>query len=453
MQLTSNQLAAIDTVDRHLGIVACAGSGKTEVIARRVAKLLRLPGVEPRHIVAFTFTDRAAGELKQRIVSRVREELGDVRGLAELFVGTMHGYALSMLQSQVPETFKCTVLSDVQARVLIDRNSRASGLTTTQIRTKGKPTRPMKRYVNSRLYQRILGMLREDKIDQHKLPSDVLDGLNSYRALLQRLHYLDYSEILRLAADLPLPPPSTGGPATEPVVNLRAHVRDTVRYVVVDEYQDTNPVQEQLITGLIQFGANLCVVGDDDQTIYQWRGSAVNNILTFTTRHRSAKTVTLNENFRSSKAVVDLARRAVEGIDPLRRLSKSMIASGHQSYDRGDLLALSFGTPQEEATWICDRIEWMIGLPFTDRADTPPRGLAYSDFAVLFRSVSGDADPLVTEMRARGIRYIIKGLSRLFQTPEVQAAKTCFDYIAGAVDGDAVVTAWTDARLGLREEA
>lgn len=453
MQLTSNQLAAIDTVDRHLGIVACAGSGKTEVIARRVVKLLRLPGVEPRHIVAFTFTDRAAGELKQRIVSRVREELGDVRGLAELFVGTMHGYALSMLQSQVPETFKCTVLSDVQARVLIDRNSRASGLTTTQIRTKGKPTRPMKRYVNSPLYQRVLGMLREDEIDQDGLPSDVLDGLSSYRALLQRLHYLDYSEILRLAADLLLPPPSTGGPATEPVVNLRAHVRDTVRYVVVDEYQDTNPVQEQLIAGLVQFRVNLCVVGDDDQTIYQWRGSAVNNILTFTTRHSSAKTVTLNENFRSSKAVVDLARRVAEGIDPSRRLSKSMIASGHQSYDRGDLLALSFGTPQEEAAWICDRIEWMIGLPFTDRVGAPPRGLANSDFAVLFRSVSGDADPLVMEMRARGIRYIIKGLSRLFQTPEVQAAKTCFDYIAEAVDGDAVVTAWTDARLGLREEA
>ncbi|MGX4693704.1 ATP-dependent helicase [Streptomyces sp. JNUCC 63] len=453
MQLTSNQLAAIDTVDRHLGIVACAGSGKTEVIARRVVKLLRLPGVEPRHIIAFTFTDRAAGELKQRIVSRVREELGDVRGLAELFVGTMHGYALSMLQSQVPETFKCTVLSDVQARVLIDRNSRTSGLTTTQIRTKGKPTRPMKRYVNSRLYQRVLGMLREDEVEQDELPSDVLDGLSKYRALLQRLHYLDYSEILRLAADLLLPPPSTGGPASEPVVNLRAHVKDTVRYVVVDEYQDTNPVQEQLIAGLIQFGANLCVVGDDDQTIYQWRGSAVNNILTFTTRHSSAKTVTLNENFRSSKAVVDLARRVAEGIDPSRRLSKSMIASGHQSYDRGDLLALSFGTPQEEAAWICDRIEWMIGLPFTDRAGAPPRGLAYSDFAVLFRSVSGDADPLVTEMRARGIRYIIKGLSRLFQTPEVQAAKTCFDYIAGTVDGDTVVTAWTDARLGLREEA
>ncbi|MGW0580445.1 hypothetical protein ACWD25_31825 [Streptomyces sp. NPDC002920] len=150
--------------------------------------------------------------------------------MSGLVAGSLGGYGL---QSQVPETFN--FLSDVQARVLIDRNSRASGLTTTQIRTKVKPTRPMKRYVNSRLYQRVLGILREDEIDQDELPSDVLDGLSNYRALLQRPHYLDYSEILRLAADLPLPPPSTGGQATEPVVNLRAHVQDTVRYVVVDE--------------------------------------------------------------------------------------------------------------------------------------------------------------------------------------------------------------------------
>ncbi|MEV6424932.1 hypothetical protein [Streptomyces sp. NPDC051662] len=85
------------------------------------------------------------------------------------------------------------------------------------------------------------------------------------------------------------------------------------------------------------------------------------------------------------------------------------------------MTAASCRPPQDEAAWICDRIEWMIGQPFTDRAGVPARGLAYSDFAVLFRSVSGDANSLVTEMRARGIRYIIKGLSSLFQTPEVQA--------------------------------
>lgn len=453
MQLTVNQQAAINTVNRHLRIVACAGSGKTEVISRRIVKILQQPGVEPRHIVAFTFTEKAAEELKQRITARVREELGEVRGMAELFVGTMHGYALSMLQSHVPEAFKRTVLSDVQARILIDRNSRRSGLTDTQARTKDKAPRPLRRYTESRKYQEVLGILREDDVDHDLLFPDLREGLASYRALLASLHYLDYSEILRLTADLLLPPPTAVPLMVEPVVNLRDHVRDTVRYVVVDEYQDTNPVQEQLITGLIQFGANLCVVGDDDQTIYQWRGSAVKNILTFADRYGLAKTAMLNENFRSSEAVVDLARSVVEVISPRDRLSKDVVAAGHQRYDRGDLLALTFTSPEEEASWICDRMQWMIGLPFVDKPDGEPRGLTWSDFAVLFRSVSRDAGPLVSELRRRGIRYIIKGLSRLFETPEVKAAKMCFDYIAGTVDSDAVVTAWSEAELGLQQQA
>jgi DNA helicase II / ATP-dependent DNA helicase PcrA len=239
-----------------LRIISCAGSGKTEVIAQRVVKLLDRRDVQPRNIVAFTFTEKAVGELKQRITARVREQLVEVRGMAELFVGTMHAYALSMLQSQVPETFKCTVLSEVQARVLLDRFSKRSGLTDTLIRTKGKAPRPMQPYKNSRLYQQALAVVREDEVDPALLPPDVAAGLNSYRKLLAHLRYLDCSEILRLAADLLLPGTRE---ESEPVLSLRAHVKEKVRYVVVDEYQDTDPVQEQLIAELVQFGANLCV--------------------------------------------------------------------------------------------------------------------------------------------------------------------------------------------------
>ncbi|MFD7885290.1 ATP-dependent helicase [Streptomyces bauhiniae] len=448
MKLTKSQLAAIDTIQRNLLIVACAGSGKTEVISRRVVELLKQPGVHPRNVVAFTFTDKAAGELKERINARVREELGEVHGLAELFVGTMHGYALDLLHSHAPEAFKFTVLSDVQARVLIDRNSRNSGLTDTFVRVKGKPPRELKRYTESRLYQQVLSLLREDDVDESQLFDDTREGLASYRSLLGRHHYFDYSEILRQAADL-LDPSASNGPAgQDPVISLRNHVRDTVRYVVVDEYQDTNPVQEQLIRGLIQFGANLCVVGDDDQTIYQWRGSAVANILTFADRYEDVETVTLNDNYRSSRAIVDLGRTIAEGIPSTERLQKSMVASGHQEYERGDLLALKFSSPSDEAAWICDRMQWMRGLPFTDRPDGEARGLDWSDFAVLYRSVSGDAGPLVAELRRRDIPYVIKGLSRLFETPEIKAAKSCFSYIVGEVKQDEVVTAWLDARLG-----
>jgi DNA helicase-2/ATP-dependent DNA helicase PcrA len=116
---TEAQLAAIRTVDQNLQIVACAGSGKTEVVAERVAEILRVKGgdgIDPRNIVAFTFTDRAGAELKDRIVEKIHLRLGDVHGLAEMYVGTIHGYCLDLLQTHMPEYFKYSVLNEVQAR-------------------------------------------------------------------------------------------------------------------------------------------------------------------------------------------------------------------------------------------------------------------------------------------------------------------------------------------------
>ena len=131
MEYTGAQRAAIGTLDEPLLIVACAGSGKTQVISERIVEILRRPGVEPKNIVAFTFTEKAAAELKERVTSLTTAAFPDMTGLAELFIGTMHGYARDLLQTYVPLTFKRNVLSDIQTRLFIDRNSRASGLTVT----------------------------------------------------------------------------------------------------------------------------------------------------------------------------------------------------------------------------------------------------------------------------------------------------------------------------------
>ena len=121
MEYTEAQRAAIGTLDEPLLIVACAGSGKTQVISQRIVEILRRPGVEPKNIVAFTFTEKAAAELKERVTTLVTAEFGDMTGLAELFIGTMHGYARDLLQTYVPLTFKRNVLSDIQTRLFIDR--------------------------------------------------------------------------------------------------------------------------------------------------------------------------------------------------------------------------------------------------------------------------------------------------------------------------------------------
>lgn len=441
MQYTKAQQAAIATIDDPLLIVACAGSGKTQVISQRIVEILR-SGAKPRNIVAFTFTERAAGELKERVTTLVEGEFGNVHGLAEMYIGTMHGYALDALHSYVPEMFKYDVLNDIQARLFIDRLSNKCGLTTARAVVKGV-SKPLRRYVDSSLFLQVMSLLREEQIDESKLPEDLATALSMYRSELHRHRYFDFTEVLRTAADLLEKAPD------DPVAgSLVRHVRDTVQYVVVDEYQDTNYVQERLIRGITRFGANLCVVGDDDQTIYQWRGSAVANILTFEARHQGVRRVTLDHNFRSSEGITALARAvAEEHISD--RLPKQMIASGHQSYARGDVLALAFGDAEAEARWICDRMEWLRGQPFLDSSGSQPRGLSWSDFAVLYRSVSKDAGPLVEELKRRNIPYVIKGLTRLFETPEIQACVASFRYIVGEVSRDDVVDLWLSADLGL----
>jgi DNA helicase II / ATP-dependent DNA helicase PcrA len=438
---TDSQLEAIDRLDEPLQIIACAGSGKTQVISQRIARILQQPGVEPRNIVAFTFTEKAAAELKDRVLSIIAEEQGDVTGLAEMFIGTMHSYALDLVQRLVPETFKYRVLTDITARLLVDRNSQRSGLTECPTTSPGTPA--LRRWTNSDLYLQAMSILREDDVDFEKVPLGVLASSRKYQDLLREHAFFDYTQMIMIAVGF-LESEPDDGPAERLVLE---HVRNDIRYVVVDEYQDVNPLQERLIRGLVRYGANLCVVGDDDQTIYQWRGSEVANIVTFDKRYADVRKVTLAENFRSSKGVVELGRSVAERIPQGERLSKKMVAAGHQEWERGDLLALTFGSPAEEARWICDRIETMRGLAFTDAPDGEARGLSWSDFAVLFRSVSADAGPLAEEMRRRGIPYMVKGLNRLFDSPEITAVVGIFRYMVAEIDGDDLRRLWVDANL------
>ncbi|GAB3651960.1 hypothetical protein GCM10027589_09070 [Actinocorallia lasiicapitis] len=447
MWLTDAQNEAISAQDVNMLVVACAGSGKTEVIAQRIAGLLSRPDVKPENVVAITFTEKAAGELKERVHTRVHATLGEVHGLAEMFIGTFHGYCLELLHGHAPEAFKFNVLNDPQCRLLIDRYSAKSGLTSTYKEVQGV-SEPLSRFKHSRLYQQSMTVLREDEVDHDLLRPDLAEGLEKYETLLKEKRYFDYTALLVQAVRY-LEDTSDH----ESAQALRRHVRENVKYVVVDEYQDTNPIQERLVKALIRFGARLCVVGDDDQTIYQWRGSSNANILSFEHRYPDVKRITLNENFRCSPAVISVARSVIEQIAAGDRLGKAMEAAGHQRFTRGDLLALELPGLAEEARWIADRIEALQGMPFTDSADAEPRGLSWSDCAVLFRSVRADADPLVIELRRRGIPYIVKGLTRLFETPEVQAAVACFQYIAGMITTDDVHDAWQAAAVGCDEAA
>lgn len=436
---TVAQSEAIACLNEPLQIIACAGSGKTQVIAQRIVSILSLPGVAPRNVIAFTFTERAAAELKERIHAVLNLAGASTQGIAEMYVGTMHGYALDLVQRLVPETFKFSVLTAITTRLLIDRNSRKSGLTECPTLSPGTPR--LRRFLHSKLYMQVTNVLREDTVDKELVPAGVLKSHWDYMKLLYDRAYFDFTEMINLAVQFL---EGDEGDGENPV---RQHIRADIRYLVVDEYQDVNPLQERLVKGLTQFGANLCVVGDDDQTIYQWRGSEVSNIVTFRDRYPGVRQVTLDDNFRSTVGIVEVGKSVAELIPAEHRLPKAMVASGHQSYDRGDLLALEFPHPEAEAAWICNRIQSMRGLTFHDVSSSEPRGLSWSDIAILFRSVANDAGPLVAELRKRDIPYVVKGLNRLFDSPEIQAVVGIFRYMNSELDEPALRDLFDSARL------
>jgi ATP-dependent DNA helicase UvrD/PcrA len=356
MALTGDQAKAIADLTGNLQLIACAGSGKTEVVARRIAKFLTPAqrgggSLSPSNIIAFTFTEKAAAELKQRVLERCSESIPQAVGLAEMYIGTIHGFCLELLKTEVPEFLKYDVLDEVQQTLLVDRNSSKSGLTRCSTLT----GQPLKRFIDTPLYVQALSVLRESKLHEGKLQSNsVYKALPDYRALLGEKGYLDYSSIMDEAVH-----------AIATHTPLRNRLKDRIKIVIVDEYQDINPIQENLIEVLRDLGASITVVGDDDQTIYQWRGGDVKNIMYFAERY-NAKTIKIEENFRSTPGITDVARLIIE--KNANRLTKVMKSAEMQAYESGDIVAVQLSDPEAEADYIADVCKALRGTPIKDGA-------------------------------------------------------------------------------------
>ena len=419
MKLTNAQKQAVKYNGRNMQLIACAGSGKTEVVARRVAHLLTKRGnsrLKPCNIIAFTFTNKAAAELKERIIQRTNEAAGaNITGIADMYVGTIHGFCQELLQNEVPEYLKYEVLEPIQQTLYVNRKSSKTGLT----KSKKLDGSSLRRWVDTGRYLSALNVLREDNVSKQKLKScSAADGLDQYRAQMSEDSYFDFSAMLELAVK-----------ELSSNESLRTRISERVKYVVVDEYQDVNPIQERLVWLLHDLGVGLCVVGDDDQTIYQWRGSSVGNILKFRDRYPDVKQIRLEENFRSSEGVIVTAHRFIEQVSP--RLPKEMKFAGAQSYESGDVVALSFDSPEEEAAYIVETIKSLRGVSFDD--GDGERGLSWSDMAVLLRSVKYNGTAITEALKKAVIPFVVSGLANLFETEEACAARSLFHFIAAEV--------------------
>ena len=405
-RLDGAALEAVRHRGSHVQIIASAGSGKTEVVSQRVVDLLA-DGVAAESIVAFTFTERAALELKNRIARRVENRLGRVAldKLTSLSVGTIHAFCFRVLQQRVPRYETYDVLDDNQLTAFLTREATQLGLKQLDDRNR--------LFASIEAFLRGVDVVENELLDPGSMPEPFGSILCSYCDTLDRYRLLTYGQqVARTIAELERR-------------ELSAEIHGRLRHLIVDEYQDVNPAQERLIKLLTGPQVELCVVGDDDQAIYQWRGSDVANIVTFPQRYPGVATFEITANRRSRPQIIEVANgfgRTITG-----RLDKTMgVHRASHGGPQPDVVAWNAETETDEAGWVAAVI--------LDLADA---GVRYGDIAVLVRSRAAYAR-LTEQFATFGIPVQPGGRSGLFDQPE---AVVLGQTVAWLVDFD-----WRDGR-------
>lgn len=423
MNFTPAQTKAIEAIDinKHLHIIAVAGSGKTQTIAQRIVNLLQ-NNIRPSEIVAFTYTEKAAAELKNRVLKLSRDQLGSIQGMAELYIGTIHSWCLHFLKDEVYGFQKFEILDDIKLKIFVDKNFRKIGINRLNCTT-SKGIRPLKIFTDTSIFLSMISMFREaDFVENAVIDKNLLEVVNDYERVLTENNYLDFGMIL------------TSFYSELEKEDVRNKIRDKIKYLIVDEYQDVNHLQEMIIEKICSLGANICVVGDDDQTIYQWRGSNVANILEFKDKYEKygeVLTICLDDNFRSSQGILGLASTVTDIIE--NRLSKNMIHSSHQFYEEGDLQINEFSSRKNENQYLVQNIQSLIGSEFKDKSDNESRGIDYGDICILLRKWK-PATEIANTLNEAGIPFVVTGVNQLFEQEEVICCVKIFETLLNPND-------------------
>ncbi len=382
--LNDRQREAVLTLSGPLLVLAGAGTGKTRVITHRIAELIRR-GASPDRILSVTFTNKAAREMQQRTALLLGR-----RGQQKPLVATFHSLCVRILRQEAallgyPSNFTICDRGDQEA---------AARAALRDIRVTDKTLRP------GELVQRISRWKTEGILPQHatEFVQNDLDFLAAaayrrYQRALKSRGAADFDDLLllthRLFRDFP---------------EVLARYQARFSHVQIDEYQDTNGIQFALVESLVRKHRSLCVVGDDDQSIYGWRGAEVRHILEFERIFPGAKVVRLELNYRSNPAILELANRLVTH-NPGRhekRLQACKPAAGEVRF-------LPFEDEQTEAASIVQEIAMRI----------ESEGVASGDIAILFRT---NEQPRLfeAELRRRRVRYILIGGQSFYDRREIR---------------------------------
>lgn len=380
--LNDAQRRAVTAPPGHLLVQAGAGSGKTRVLVHRIAWLHRVEGVSPLGIMAVTFTNKAAREMRQRVESLLDSPVGP------MWIGTFHGISHRFLrihwkEAGLPQAFQI-LDSDDQLR-LLKRTIRSLNLDETHF-----PPRQVQWFINGHKDEG----RRPEHIDDQGEPitREYVRVYTAYQAACERAGAVDFAELLLRALE------TLRGDET-----LLAHYRRRFRHVLADEFQDTNAIQYAWIRLLAGDGGHVFAVGDDDQSIYAWRGARVENILNFNQDFPDAELIRLEQNYRSTGTVLEAANALID--QNVGRLGKNLWTAD----DAGEKITLyNAYNETDEARFIVETI--------TERAEGAYR---WRDCAVLYRS---NAQSRVIEeyLVAARIAYRVYGGQRFFERAEIK---------------------------------
>ena len=382
IDLNEAQRTAVTSPDGPTLVLAGAGTGKTRVIVERIVWLIEERGVDPRNILALTFTNRAANEMRTRVIARVMGRLGTER-LAS-WVGTFHAFALYVLRREIERLGfgpSFTVFDEADQLSLMRRLLR--DLPPSHVK------------LTPREVLSWISRIKQDLGEPDSAPpkSDAEETARllwrQYHDALRRASALDFDDLLVLLARL-----------------LREHedVRDKYRrrykHILVDEYQDTNRAQYEIARLLTDGHGNIFVVGDEDQSIYSWRGANIQNILDFERDFKNARVVRLEQNYRSNAPILAAANELVK--NNRRRLGKTLYTARKDGEPVRFYVA---GSAEEEAEWVVDEMKKL--------------GDGACRAAVLYRA--NWQSRLVEEaLRRRGMNYIVVGGVRFYSRKEIK---------------------------------
>lgn len=382
-KMNPRQQEAIRHKDGPLLILAGAGSGKTTVLVNRVAYLIQ-EGCDPYRIMTITFTNKAAGELKDRLVAMLGEQGGQV------WASTFHSTCARMLRRDADRlgyTPHFTIYdTDDSRRVMKDC------LKTLQIDEKELP-------VKSVLGE--IGRAKDSLVDAEEFAGRagddyrlkrIAEAYHMYQSRLKTSDAMDFDDLIFNTVELFRACP-----------DVLEYYQNRFHYYMVDEYQDTNHAQYVFVSLLAQKNKNLCVVGDDDQSIYKFRGATIENILSFEKTFPGTKVIRLEQNYRSTKNILDAANAVIE--NNTQRKGKSLWTENPKGCPL--YLHTSF-SEQDEADYVATHI-----------LDGVAKGRKYSDFAVLYR-MNSQSNSLEKMMVKSGIPYRIVGGVRFYDRKEIR---------------------------------